>query len=227
MFGCKPDKKRTDVYSVLYDITDPLMANPKEEELLEFVDATDLDKNIVFRFSKISSVDVNVITQLVRPQRKSGLLANAVQEKKRLDQFDDDLSKLIQKQDSITGTSHSSIFLPIVKELQHLASLPKEYEKHLIVYSDLMENSNWMSFYRPGDLQLLKQDSKAIKIRYLKQVPFDISKSKVKLHIIFLPKNYLDNDSYKKLQEVYTNVFNELKIPISFSGNLLKAKLGL
>lgn len=222
--GCTAPENRTEVYSVLHDITDPLQAIPDPDELIRFMDITEPDKTIVLRYAHISDVDFNTVKQLVRPQQQTGLLANQVQEKKKHRQFEKDVRKLFEKQDSLAPASHSSVFLPIIRELRYLASLPDEYTKHLIIYSDLMENNNdFVSFYQPKDIRLLHQHPDILKDRYLNTAGTLPAVSNLHVQVIFIPKDNTENTQYREIQVLYQNVFDELGIPITFSANLTNA----
>lgn len=222
LVSCTPKETKREVYSVLYDTTDPLLATPDSQSLWEYMDADMTDKDIVFRYASVSDVDISIRHQLKRPAVTSSLFSNAVQEKKRLDSFKKEFQALIETKDSM-GAPYSTIFKPIVFELQYLAGLPKGNHKQLIVYSDLMENSDWLTFYSSRDLWLLEHDTSEIVQRYLTQVPKDTDFRGLSLTIVFIPKNFRENRLFKKLREVYTLVFQELDVSVSFSGNLVRS----
>ncbi len=222
LVSCSPQQKKREVYSILYDTTDPLLAMPEAESLWGYMKGDDTDKDLVFRYSRLSDVDMNVVQQLERPAKQSGLFSNAIQEKKRIEAFQKEFNDLITPLGG-SGEPYSAIFKPILAEMEYLASLPPDYEKHLIVYSNLMENSDWLSFYRGSDLWLLKYKPKKVIARYLEQIPKNVNYTDVQIHIIFVPKDYEDNIRFKSLRAVYTKVFHQMGISVSFSGNLSNA----
>lgn len=223
MISCTPSVEQKVVYSVLHDTTDPLEALPEADELWRFTDGDNTEKHLTFRYSTISDVDMNVVRQLERPAIASGLFANAVQEKKRAQRFKEEFDLLFEQTDSI-GASHSAIFKPILAELEYLANLPHTDKKYLIVYSNLVENSDWLSYYNATDLWHLNNTPNVIVKRYLEQVPKDANYRGVALHIVFKATGYTDNIRFKQLRAVYTEIFTQLNVPISFSANLTKAQ---
>ncbi len=228
LFGaCTAETPQTAVYSVLFDRTDPLLAQPNNSEITTFIDIDDTEKNIRFRYSEISAVDFNPVTQLIRRGSQAGLFSNAVVEKQKADGFDKQLERILTISDSISPASHSSIFQPIVSEISVLQSMPKQYSKTLIVYSDLMENNNWISYFRSEKRLLLERNPKKLVRLYLEKAKGLSKNSNIKVHVVFIPKDNLENARFQKLQELYQHVFNQLGISISFSANLTKAEHSL
>lgn len=208
---------------MLYDTTDPLLVMPSAENLWQFMNADNSDTHLTFRYAMLSDVDMNVVQQLQRPAQQSGLFANAVNEKKRHKGFKGTFNALFEQNDSI-GASHSAIFKPILEELNYLAKLPNTDVKHLIIYSNLVENSDWLSYYSGTDLWQLRYALKTIVKRYLAQVPKATNYKGVQLHIVFKPSDFEDNKRFKQLRAVYTEVFSQLNVQINFSANLTKAQ---
>ena len=221
--SCTQPTPTTSFYSVLHDTTDPLFASPSSAALIPFMQTGDENKNIVFRHVRISDVDMGVITKIERPTKQTGLLANALEEKKKMEGFISELSLLLDTNDTLVGASHSSIFLPIIREMQFLVSQNQSSEKHLIIYSDLMENSDWMSFYHSRDLALLENKPDKIVERYMAQIPDALNATNLTIHIVFIASDLVENTRFKKLSMIYSAVFKELGIPIYFHGNLPKA----
>jgi len=225
--ACTTKTPQTTIYSILFDVTDPLLAQPNAQEIAAFIDADNTEKNIHIRFAEISAVDFNSVTELMRPSFKSGLLSNAVVEKQKADGFNAELEDLLASKDSILPAQHSSIFQPIVSEIKVLQSLPDEYSKTLVVYSNLVENSHWLSYYRARDLYLLDNHSEQLVKKYLDRAKGLVKNSNIKVHIVYIPNNNFQNSRFLKLKNVYQDVFSELEISISFSANLTKAEHGL
>jgi hypothetical protein len=226
LLGCKPIETKTEVYSVLYDTTDSLRANPNVEEFVRIMDIDNADKTILCRYAEISDVDFNRVTELIRPSQKTGLFANQVQEKQKRQLFEKELRAAFKSKDSLIPTQYSSVFEPILAELRYLETLPIEYPKRLIIYSDLMENSRYgLSFYRYRDLNLLYSNPEKVVEQFLKSVDTLPKVSNLRIYIVYIPKDNADNMRFKKLQEVYRRIFkDEMGIPISFSANLTNAQ---
>jgi len=224
MVSCEnKEPKAQHVYSFLHDITDPMIAQPDANEFLSLIDAAD----IKLRYRIISDVDFNPVTETKRsapPSGLSSLFSNSLEEKKKKKSFEVDCKKILVKKDPIEGEAHSSIFDPLMAELEYLSSLSDHHKKHLIIYSDLLDNCRWISFYRGTDRWLLANHPNKVVQRYQKRVSEKLKEIKnVEVHIIFIPENHYANVRFKQLQKVYLALFSELNIPISFSGNLTNA----
>lgn len=223
LVSCSPEKRTSEVYSVLYDTTDSLLAVPNAKDLWEFMDADNSNKEILIRYSELSDVDINAVEQLKRDRLESGLLSNEIHEKRKTDAFKNQFQDFFNSKQS-QQQSHSVIFKPILEELSFLSGLEDGTVKHCVVYTNLMENSDWMSFYSSDDLLSLYHDTDKITKRYMEQVPSRTDFSGVSLHIIYKPTGYDDNRQYVKLRQVYQDVFDRLEVPISFSANISKAQ---
>ena len=221
-FSCAQQKVNHQVYSVLFDTTDPLLATPDTDALWGYMEAENIEKHLIMRYSFISDVDINIVQQLERSGSKKGLFSNAIQEKKRLDEFKETFHSVLSKKDSI-GSPHSAIFRPILSEMKNLAAIPIGRKMELIVFSNLMENSDLASFYSSKDLWLLEHNPNELIERYLEQARDVLEVEKIHLTIVYIPKNTLENKRYQQLRFIYTKVFEQLGVPITFTGNLTKA----
>lgn len=225
--GCSNEPQSNEVYSVLHDITDPLSAQPNADNFLDAIDVSNTQKHIKLRYRIISDIDFNPVSELSRPATKTGLFSNAIDEKRKGKAFESECRALLAEKDPIEGETHSSIFLPIVRELNYLASLPNSDTKHLIIYTDLRENCDWFSYYTYRDLMQLQQQPDKVFQRYLDQVN-DIPKiENCKVHIIYVPEDHDQNVQYKYLQRLYAQIFEQWNISIVFSARLTKAELQL
>ncbi len=223
--NCNTTIKETQVYSILYDTTDPLRANPNKKELLNFMDIDNANKIIQIRYLEISDVDFNKVTELIRPCEKKGLFSNQILEKQKKELFRNKLDSLLKTDDTLISSSYSSIFKPILAEVQYLEGLPSDYKKHLIIYSDLMENNHWLSFYSTSGMNLMNQNPEKLLNLYIKEIGKLPILTNVKVHIVFIPKDQLENRRFQKLQQLYLKIFKDhLGVPISFSANLTKAQ---
>lgn len=225
LFACSsPEQRQSKAISVLFDITDPLTARPDADELYNFLDADNSNQNLHIRYGEISQVDFNPVRELIRPASKTGLLSNAVEEKQRMRGFGKELEALLVPTDSITPQDHSSIFMPIISEIKVLQDFDNVSDKTLIIYSNLMENNSWISYYRYDDLLNLEYRPEVLLEKYLQKTdginPSDI----LQIHVIYIPEDAKSNRQYQHLQQLYRMVFEKLGISISFSANLTNAQ---
>ena len=222
--SCHTDNQPFEVYSLMNDVTDTLRARPNNKELFKLLNIKDRSKHITFRYSEISDVSINEVFELTLTAERMGLFSNAVRERVAANMYERNLAELIvQKDSATTAHSHSAIFDPIMKEIQYLGTLPNGYRKTLIIYSDLMENNSWVSFYKPQDRERLFRSPNQLVKHYIKRAGDKQDIQNLSVNIIYLPRDNRDSDRYSLIQYLYTEVFRELGIPISFSGNLTNA----
>jgi len=221
--SCTQTTSNTDVYSVLVDVTDKHLAQPNEVEMIQLIDGSNREGKIVFRYSQITDVNLNTIEVLALPSRKTGLLSNAVMEKKEERAFQQSLAGVLKPRDSMAPTPHSAIFDPILRELYYLSRLPQRNHKTFIIYSDLRENNPWVSIYSDSDRWTLEHDPEKLVNRYMEKVVNITTVENISVHVIYHPIDNRDSNEFTYLQNLYTKVFAELDIPISFSANLTNA----
>ncbi|MEP0264201.1 hypothetical protein [Dokdonia sp.] len=224
LFSCKTEETRTDVYSVLRDVTDPLLADVNADEITGAMHLENMDRNVVLRYSEISDVDMHIVEQVVFKKPVTGLLGNEVENTKTVRTFKKDIAEVLTPKDTLVLVSHSAIFVPILQEIQYLNSLPDAGDKILVVYSNLMENDpSWLSFYRSEDVLALYHTPESIVQRYLSKADMTDKLIDVSVHIIYMPSDIKDNRRFNALRSCYMMVFSELGISLSFSGNITQA----
>lgn len=227
LFGCQePIATKKEVYSFLFDATESHIQRPNKEELLRFISYQKRDKFTHIRMSKLSSVDYNTVQEFILPKENTGLFANALEEKKSMRKFKRELFQYLDAKDTVIADyRESSIFDPMIQELNYLSNLKGYNNKVLVINSDLMENNSWSSFYRKSDLRLLHYKRKKLVKRFLKRIDTTQDFTKISVHVYYLPQNTKDNNRFKHLRMLYTDIFNALDIPIVFAANLNKASI--
>jgi hypothetical protein len=140
--------------SIARDVTDSIIEQPKTEEIFSLFGLTENPLNgAIFKFQNLSDVSYNQRSQLkIEPQNK--WLSNEMERQGEIKKFKIAIeSKLEQSPSDTIEKENTSIYLPIARELNQL-SQSKSDRRILVVYSDLMENTPELSFYRKGDYEL-------------------------------------------------------------------------
>lgn len=226
--SCEKEVVRTDVYSVLRDVTDPLTADVNADEITSAMRLEESDKNIILRYSELSDIDINIVNQTIYKAPVTGLLGNEVVNKQNMRLFKQEVTRVLTPKDSLISAPYSAIFTPIIKEVEYLHSLDTNGDKILVVYSDLFENDpSWVSFYRTNDLMMLNNHPEQIVKRYLKKASLSERIDDVAVHIVYIPKNIEENKRFNAIRMCYMRVFDTLGIPITFSANLTHAPIEL
>ena len=200
LVACKKPIVKNERYSILVDTTDEHLSTVNAKELLQLFDLKNDAKSIHLRYSTITDVDFNEVSELSFTPEASGLLGNELKAKKKRIQFEREVEQLLTPLDTLVDAKYSSIFDPIIQELQYLGSQKSYDSKVLIVYSNLIENSEWISFYTSKDYYLLRYEQKLLINRFLERVP-QFSHENLRLQIVYIPHNQKDNTNFKALQK--------------------------
>jgi hypothetical protein len=174
-------------------------------------------KGAEFRYSILSSINYNVQHDCSLSSEVS-LFGNEPQRKNLVKSFKNSVCHILDSSKYQNNEDYSSIWEPLVKEILTLQK--KEIPYTLYVFSDLLENSSWFSFYRSKDQKKLRNNPQKIVQLYLSKANGLIKNSQVNVIVIYQPKNVKEDADYQKIVSLYQQVFDELEIPISFKTNL-------
>lgn len=159
LFSCKEEKATTTQISVLIDITDKRFEDKNfvSENLPKYLKMMNLDKETggysggEIKFSLINEVSDSKSKAAKIEAAKTGLMGeNKLNRRDEVDKFYGSLEKsFIQLlNDANWGTDASKIYQKVTRELIKMKS--SNYDKKvMIIYSDMLENSNLFSFYGP------------------------------------------------------------------------------
>lgn len=212
-YGCT--RSETSV-TVLEDVTEPnFQTHPHPDAV---IDNYGFDENLFtsarFRYSSISSLNHNAEYELSL-EGESNLLSNELERREAIKDFEASIEKVLHSQSRNTYHNYSSIWKPIVREIEKLQAYSGA--KLLLVYSDLQENNKWFSIHRRKDLQRLIKQSDEVKEQFLAEAKaIKPSDSLLKVIVVYQPKNMKDDERFTRLADLYRSIFKELDIPISF-----------
>ena len=191
---------------VIRDVTDSMIAIPKSDEIIS---QFGLDKEMwnggKFRLVDLTDVSYNR-THEASIESENELLSNKFQRNDKVKKFYSQISKIISdaSQENI-GKDNSSVYFPIAKELNKL-SQSSSTKKILLVYSDLMENTDEMSFYDPMKLDLIKTNPDSAKRYFDSQMKLK-NLNGIKIFLIYQPLNMKDDGVYKVVSNFYKTLF--------------------
>jgi hypothetical protein len=207
--------------SVLRDVTETdFVAQPTYESIAPKFGLEDaLWHGVQFRYTTISDVQFNN-QESFGIEGESSLLGNALERKKTVDGFLKRVKQLLESDRSDTERGHSSIWKPLVREIVLLQKDPTT-EATIYLFSDLIENSEIWSAYRPKDVKLFDADFNTVKGRFLDEAHgVHRNQGNVKIAVIYQPKGLEDDRAYQKMVSLYSALFQELGIAVEFVANL-------
>ena len=217
--ACQTTKTNTVEVAVLMDITEQYLAKPNSDDILKLYDfKQNLWNGGVFRLSDISHVSLNPTEQInIEPQNQ--WLNNKFQREKEIEDFQKKLANIVnQAVQTKTGKNNSSVYLPIADELNQLRE-SKATKKILLVYSDLMENTNSLSFYNNKDFKKLKTKPDEIQ-NYFETMQSINSLSGIEVYFIYQPTDIANDEQFRIISGFYKKMLESKGAKVTISANL-------
>jgi hypothetical protein len=219
IMACAPDKTSETEAVVIRDITDTYLSQPKPEDITKLFGLDNSQWNGAnFRFVEISNVSYN-------PTFEASIIAenkwmgNEFERQKKVKVFYENISKILNKADKETvGKDNSSIYATVAKELNKL-SQSKAENRILLIYSDLMENTTDLSFYKNNILHLLKEKPDLILKYFEAEVPLQRLDG-IKIYMVYQPANTEQDNWYKVSSGFYMKLFESKGAIVEISANV-------
>ncbi len=187
---------------VIRDVTDKMAAIPKADEIISLFDlSNEIWNGGIFRFVDLSDVSINSKHEAsIKPENQ--WLSNKFQRRDKVKNFYSEINKIISdaSKEKI-GKDNSSVYYTIAEELNKLSQSISN-KKILLVYSDMMENANKMSFYDKQKLELLKTNPDSIK-KYFDSLIKLNNLNGIKIELVFQPLNMMEDETYKVVSNFY------------------------
>ncbi len=208
--------------SVLEDVTEvDFIARPQPNAVVSaFGFENDLWQSAKFRYGSITSLihnkhDACFITG------ENSLMGNEVERKGLVVHFKKDVRRILEQPKDFSKGQYSSIWERIVRELEVLQK-NMQNQSILYVFSDLQENNaTWFSVHHYEDLKVLKTTPDKVKDQFLKHATSIIRYNpNIKVVVVYQPKDMKQDASFSMLSALYTSVFDELGVAISFTAQL-------
>lgn len=196
----------TDQHSILVDITTPGAEMPDSTSIKNSL-AIQEDKwaGTSFALATISDVGYNPKCECkIAPA--SSLLDNLVERNHEVRQFWNCYRSAWKLLNDTLGREHSSVFQPIVYELELLLGSPAT-TKNLVVYSDLQEHSSVFSVHDPQDFALLKKNPKAVLERLEAKTPIPSSLAGITIQFIYRPLHPDDDERFSLMANLLRDAF--------------------
>lgn len=215
------ESQGTKIISVIEDRTEThFKIRPKPEDIsTHLAMENNLWRGTIFRYTTVSEIDYNQQKEIVL-QAENQLTGNSYLRKKKIQDFKNEITAMLEYPRDSLEQEQSAIFLPLIRELIQLSEMEGS-EKELIVFSDLKENdSEWFSFYRSSNLKTLQENPEEALELFLSRVPEGATFNQVSIHIIYEPLDAQDNREFRLMIKLYQHVFRELGVPFKISANL-------
>lgn len=204
---------------LMIDITEKSLAGPKADEVVRLFNLKENKWNGAdFKSVHISEVSITP-TAHARIEESNQWLSNEFEREEEIKRFEKDVRDIITKSEQTDiGKSRSSVYLPLAREL-NLLSQSKSEKKILIIYSDLFENTESLSFYRKKDFALLETKPELIKKEFEKLAKLD-SLSGIEVWFIYQPSDSKNDRNFQVASGFFKNLLESKKAKVNISANL-------
>jgi len=203
---------------VLRDITDKHLAQPDADKILSLYNLENKWNGAVFHFTDLTNVSYNQET-VAKLEARNEWLSNELDRDKEIKNFKNNISEIItnyEKED--IGKDNSAVYEPIAHELNSLSQSSFQ-NKTMLIYSDLMENTNEMSFYDSRKLCLLKSNPELISKYFETIVPLQNLKG-IKIYILFQPDGIAQDEQFRIVSGFYKKLFEAKGANVQISANI-------
>jgi hypothetical protein len=204
---------------VLHDITDNHLSQPDSEQVMRLFELEkDKLKGGIFRLSDITDVSFNK-TNETRLETVNVWMANEFERDDEIAKFKSEIGRIINEaKKGDYERKNSSIYIPIVRELTKLKASHSN-RRILLVYSDLMENTQELSYYRNGDFIRLKEDPESVK-KQLEQSGKADSLSGIEIRFIYQPPDTKSDKRFREVSDLYKKMFEEKGAKVIVSASI-------
>jgi len=206
--------------SILIDKTDTFLASPDSTTIKNsFETDNGLWHGYMFRMLTLSDVDYNSVYEADFPPACE-YLSNVYDREDEEKIFFGKIDSAFAKVKSVPpGKNHSSLYVPIATELKRLSESTAK-RKTLIVYSDLMENSSLISFYKDENFQLLKLNPDSVKKLFENEITMPVL-SGIDAYLIYQPKDNKENELFKEVSGFYKKWLESKGARVNVEANLI------
>lgn len=200
------------ITTILFDITNPNQQNKtvfSEQDIQKITTQIEADKWSKHQFKIRYIGDVLYTENLVKtlaaakPTTSNIYLRNSL-----IKDYIKDIQQDIKEAQNLPfEKNHSLVFETITHELQ-LLQQSEAARKMLIITSDLIENSAWLSLYEAENYHLLLHETEHIFELYKERfTPMDLSG--IEVYFTYQANNYQEGKTYEKLVDIYKKLLEE------------------
>lgn len=214
--------------TVMRDITDTLVSEPNLDDIKVIYNLESSPWNgAVFRFVDITDVTYNhTYEKRIMPENE--WMGNEFDRSKKVKEFYKDIAQILDTTLPKTkGKKKSSIYLPIVTELNRLKESTSD-NKTLLIYSDLTENTNTFSFYDKNNIEKLRTNDKSTEDYFLNLTPLHDLEG-VRIFLIYQPKNHKSDEDFTLIATFFKTQFEKkgaiVQITANITGNGLPGEI--
>ena len=204
---------------VMRDITDHQIAEPKLEDITSLYDLKNSKwHGASFRFVDITDVSYNHTYETkINPENE--WMGNEFEREKKVNKFYAEITQILSNAETETsGKDNSSIYIPIARELNRLSQSTYQ-DKIMLVYSDLMENTDDFSLYKKSNLNLLKTNPDTVR-KYFEGLNLLKNLKGIKIFLVYQPVNKESDEQYRLIAGFYKDLLESKGATVEITANI-------
>ena len=201
------------------DRTDNFIVRPNTNEILPMFDFTNHPYDEAeFRFIEITNLNIATVRQ-AQIGKMPLYDRNKYRRQNKIKAFTTKIDTIISASENITpGKDKSAIYNPIAKELNRM-SASNATTKILLIYSDMMENTDKITFYDNNILQSIKSQPDKMRQYFESQTKLN-NLNGIKIFIIYQPNNTEDDNAFSIVSGFYKQFFESKGATVEITANL-------
>ena len=232
LISCKNEVAKTTQICILIDVTDEKFQDKSfvSENLPKYLKLMHLDKNTggfsggEIKFSLINEVSDSKSKTIKITTGETGMLGeNPLNRKDEVDKFyselEDSFSELLNSAN--WGTEASKIYQKVTRELIKMKKSEAD-KKHIIIYSDMLENSQLFSFYGANwrsKIEKMIKDPESTLATLSKNGPALPDLSEFEIHVI-TTRTSANDEKINTSEQFWTTILEFQGAAVSFNSVL-------
>ena len=225
IFACTAEPPKLIQTSTFFDVTGSNNSSLKTLNSQDFINFLDLESNsnnaVEYRQFFITESFVNPVHRLSIDSPPPKLLSNEFDRAQEIKEFqlklDESLGVVFNDN---KGRKYSSIYVPFVTEINRMAR-KKGDSNTICLISDLIENSDYLSFYDDDFVEALKVSPDLIEDLFQEELSLANDLTGITVYRIHQPDES-DNTLYKQLSRLYRSMLEKRGATVFVQANLIQ-----
>ena len=173
-----------------------------------------------YRLDLISDIPYNSTATEIRLPAGNPVWGNVKQRRDEISQFEHDLRASLHALDSLNQErTRSNVFLSVSRELRRLAASSAD-EKHLLVFSDLLENTNHFSTLDDDQLRMMEAYPDSVLNMLSGSAPLPDDLTGISIQFIWVPEEYEEYEHFAVASNWYKTILEARGAEVGVSGKV-------
>ena len=225
LLGCSNKQRKKVESSIIIDVTGSNTHNLHDIMPSNVIKTIEVDKYNVFennyRQTLITESFLSKKREFNLKARPLWLISNEYDREAQVNIYKQQITESLLdiKKDSLNwGRASSNVFIPIAMELNRLANSDAT-RKTIIIFSDLLENSDWFTLVKKKNVNQLLKKPKKIEKLFMSEYKLVDNLQGIKVYLVYRP--YIETETvYRKLSALYKKMLERRGATVFIVANL-------